>query len=365
MTFGPPDRFHDIYLSQSSDVTVATPPEMRSQLRRVGLGCGDLTDESLQYSIDTIRANFPTLPQANDSYLIGEPVDHASFEAGTVLAGVRDLLPVIEAAPRSTQLLVNFLASTNPGTRAFVRQLFDGDTAALDLQAQVVASRPEAETFVGRLADAGQDAFLPLVEEVGSPGLRFLANLADTDLQPTAVGTWVPKAGGVWGEAQMTTMYKNWDRMAANMGADFIGVHNTWPSGSEKYTTNDAFEALFVRVSLQASAALVAGLAKPDMEAMLANRVKENTGHDPNNYDTGWKPMTVFLVGDYNPADQTSAGVGFLSLNYRVQIKDFRKKSKDSHNPNTTIDGRCQACMFGDMTTFDEHATAAGWTGRI
>jgi hypothetical protein len=342
---------------------MVTPPQMRTELHRVGLACNDLTDSSLQGSIDTVRASFVTMPQPNASYLIGEQVTESDFSAGMVLAGVRELLPAVQAAPLPARLLVSFLASTNPGTRAFVEQLVANDTVAGDFHAQVIGSRPEAEAFVGRVANAGQDAFLSLVEDLESPALRYLSILADSGVQPTAVGSWVPKAGGVACEAQLTTMYKNWDRMKANMGDMFVGVDNTWPSNEENYTNNEAFEALYERIALQASAALVAGLDKPDMEAMLHNRIKQDTGYNPNDYDSGPQIMTVFLVGDYNPSTNTSEGLGFLTVNYQIHMRDARTKSKHDHDPKTLITGRCQGCMFTDLTIFNNHATAAGWTG--
>lgn len=338
---------------------------MRTELQRIGLACEDLTDQSLQGSIDTVRASFPDNQQPSDSYLIGEPVSEADFSAGMVLAGVRDLMPAVEAAPPPAQLLVSFLGSTHPGTQSFVDQLFGDDTAARDFHAQVLESRPEAEAFLGRVANAEDGAFLELVEDVGSPALRYLANLADAGIQPTSIGTWLPEPGGVACEAQLTTMYKHWDQMKQNMGDLFVGVDNSWRHGPDQYTNNDAFEALYVQITSQATAALVGGLSKPDMEAMLNNRVKENTGHDENDYDPGWKTMTVFLVGDYDPTTKSSEGLGFLTVDYHIWIQDFRNKSKHAHDPKTTIEGKCRACMFTDLDIFNSHAQAAGWTGRL
>lgn len=358
MSFPPPRRFSNINLAQA-EPTKATPDLLRSQLQRVGLACDEITDSLLNGSIATIRSGLPTNTRPNQAYLIGEPVTEADFSSGRVVAGVRDLLPSVQAAALPARLLVGFMASTNSGTRQFVDQLFAGDETAQDLREQVSGSHRTAETFVSRIANAPESDFLAIVEELESPAVRYLATLADTGLQPTAVGTWTPTAGGVYGEAQLTTMYKHWDRMKQNMGSDFVGVDNTWPSTWESCDNNEAFEQLFLRISIQATAALVAGLDKSDMEAMLANRVGENAGHDPNDYDSGPRTMTVFLVGDYDPVTQDSAGLGFLTINYRNLIRDFRDKSKDAHDPNAKIDGLCRACMFTDLTIFDNHAAAA------
>lgn len=359
MSFPPPRRFSNINLTRSGEPTKATPDLLRTQLQRVGLACDEITDSLLNGSIATIRGSLPTNTRPNQAYLIGEPVTQADFGSGRVVAGVRDLLPAVEATVLPARLLVGFMASTNSGTRQFVDQLFAGDETAQTLRQQVVESHKAAETFVGRIANAPESGFLTLVEELESPAVRYLAALADAGLQPTAVGTWTPTAGGVYGEAELTTMYKHWDRMKQNMGTDFVGVENKWPSNWESCDNNEAFEQLFLRISIQATAALIAGLDKSDMEAMLANRVGENAGHDPNNYDSGDKTMTVFLVGDYDPVTKDSAGIGFLTINYRNLINDFRNKSKDAHDPNAKIDGLCRACMFTDLTIFDNHAAAA------
>jgi uncharacterized protein (DUF2267 family) len=359
VTFGSPPRFENVYLSSSTNPTKATPPVIRSQLEKVGLNCADLTDPVLQGSIGRIVGRFPQLQKPNDTYLIGEQVGQPQFGAGSVLAGVRDLLPAVAATPVAAQLLVSILASTHPGTRAFLRQFFGDDTVAHDFQAQVVESRPEAEAFIGRVANAAEDEFPSLVEDLQSPSLRFLAGLATAGLQPTAIGTWIPKSGGVIYEPELTTMYQHWDRMKLNMGSSFVGVDNTWPSGWESGNTTTAFENLFVRVALQSSAALVAGLSKPDMEAMLANRVGESAGADQNNYDSGEKTMAVFLVGDYNPVTEESEGLGFLTAKYRIQVQDYRDKSKDSHDPKTLITGLCRACMFTSEQILLAHARAA------
>jgi hypothetical protein len=242
-----------------------------------------------------------------------------------------------------------------------VDQLIADDTVASDLREQVITSHRDAETFVGRVANTEAEAFLALIDEFESPALRFLAGLADAGLQAVAVGTWIPKYGSVCFEAQLTSMYKNWDRMKANLGNAFVGTDNTWPDrGWEKGNTSDAFENLFIRVALQSSAALVAGLSQPDMQSILANRIGEGEGADPNTYDSGNKELAVFLVGDYDPEKDTSEGLGFLLTNYRIQVKDYRKKRKNDPDPKTLITGRSRACLFTDLATISSHASAAG-----
>ncbi|MFB9428399.1 hypothetical protein ACFFR8_03300 [Streptoalloteichus tenebrarius] len=336
-----------------SNVTKPTPDGIQQQLTDVSVRCPETVKENLLQYINNVTSTFPDDSRRVPTWLIAEPASTLSFRAGELVAGAQDLVPALRSANAVTQNFFGCLASTNPGTQDFVREMARNDPVARELVDHVHGSRSGAHDLLRRVTEAGRGApaLLTSVAELGSPALDFLAGLAVQDMQPAAVGSWVPDPNLVGPSTQLFSIQapENWQRLKSHFGNDFAGQENNPDVEKKPYSTTEAFEQLFQQLGYKASAAVVQGLAKTDTEAQLANRIKGNRSGD-NSYDSGPQSLVLLLANGYDPVKQEVAGVGVLTVDYQIQINDYRNKSKDDHDRWATISIHTRAVTYSDCT---------------
>ena len=131
------------------------------------------------------------------------------------------------------------------------------------------------------------------------------------------------------------------------------------PPPSQGYFSNaEAIQRLFVEVGLSASSTLVAGLDKPSMEAALHNAIGHINDENIRDYDQPGSRLFGLLM-NYNEQTGNASGVGYLATEWRLTIRDFRRKDKHGGNTNdTTLSTTSRSVLYTDPNLICAHFNA-------
>ena len=185
-------------------------------------------------------------------------------------------------------------------------------------------------------------------------------------LDDTSTGNWEPDATG---DGYATTLeyiqfedHFNW--LKANRPS-FTGVVDNPPEMTGRYDTVDAVKRLFVQVGTTASATLITGLDHASIESALSNAIAPLNEASASNYDVT-DSRVIFLVENYNPTTQEADGIGVLTIQWHLTIKDYKEK-KQSLQHATTLTVKSRSVLYSSLDDMyaDYNAAAAHFGGSI
>jgi hypothetical protein len=214
-------------------------------------------------------------------------------------------------------------------------QIPDGQTQTYGITAPVVpptlVAPPRPRSFAGELSSA---------LDAGATGM----------LQDSSTGNWEPDPTG---DGYQTTLsyiqYETHFQWLKANRASFTGVIDNPPPYTGKYASVDAIKTLFIQVGVAASATLVNGLDKASMESVLSNAIAPLSDSQASNYDPGWLSRVIFLVENYDPSTQNADGVGVLTIEWHLTIKDYREKSKDAPQHDTSLTIKARSVLYSSV----------------
>ncbi|MFF8919030.1 hypothetical protein ACF08M_38475 [Streptomyces sp. NPDC015032] len=223
---------------------------------------------------------------------------------------------------------------------------------------------PGGAQFLRQFADAklSDPRFVKKFAENNPAGLLLVTELAAQDIVLTATGTWKPdndtsvgEYAGTLAELINAKRFPLLERMEEKEGKNNArpgdqpgkrwGVTDT---AEEKYqdklSTVEAVKKKFKDLGIVASSAVVEGLEKQNLEAMLANKIGPVQDSYADDYDSRKdgkdQELLAFLALDpvESNGERQVAGVGALSINWRLQISRYkRKKRDDQHDTSLEI----------------------------
>ncbi|MDB6368265.1 hypothetical protein PH242_11400 [Photorhabdus bodei] len=117
----------------------------------------------------------------------------------------------------------------------------------------------------------------------------------------------------------------------------FTGNEDDPPASINKYDNVEAVKNAFIQIARGSSETLVEPLDKTDMESALTNLLSSINDDNIKDYDSGWRIKFLLLIDNFDKNKYTSDGIGVLGIRWRLQIKDYKQKNKDSVKHNTTI----------------------------
>lgn len=162
-----------------------------------------------------------------------------------------------------------------------------------------------------------------------------------TGLTETATGNWKPDgtALGYSPQLEFIQFPSHFDYLKKNRSS-FTGVKEG-PNNYHKFLpTVEAIMALFTEIGTNASSALIKGLDKDSIEAVLTNAIAPLKNENLTNYNNS-DSRTIFLVENYDPSTNTADGIGVLSISWTLSIKDYKKKKHLlQHNTHLTVTAR-------------------------
>ncbi|MEG4499891.1 hypothetical protein QUB05_22690 [Microcoleus sp. F10-C6] len=167
-------------------------------------------------------------------------------------------------------------------------------------------------------------------------------------LAPSSEGNWRPDGSAAGYTAELSTIQfpLHFDYLLSNKPG-FGGIKNEQPTYADKYDTIDAIKQLFVQVGVNASATLVQGLDRQALESVLSNAIAPLNDQQAQDYDKT-DSRAIFLVLNYDPDKTEADGIGVLTINWRLRIKDYKEK-KTALKHDTTLDINCRSILYTDI----------------
>jgi len=162
-----------------------------------------------------------------------------------------------------------------------------------------------------------------------------------------ATSPWEPSATALGYSADLALISAHFDDLKANY-TGFVGYKGAEPTARGQFASVDAIRNLFVQVALNSSASVVTGIDKVSLNVVLSNAISP-LQDSTDNYDKTDSRFCCLLL-NYNPATGDADGVGFVSLQWRLQISDYKRKTKnggDTHN--TILDITAWSCVYDNI----------------
>jgi hypothetical protein len=216
------------------------------------------------------------------------------------------------------------------------------------MQSFAIKAPPSSPAVAAMMSARGAKA-----RPAATPGVLSLA-AAVPPLQDIATGNWTPSDDAQGYAPQLEVIqypdHFNWlyDNRATN---GFTGVKQTPPANPKDLSNADAIQKLFVEVCWSASSALIKGLDKNAMQALLTNVIQPLGNANLADYNQD-DSRAVFLVDNYNPSTGEADSVGVLTIHWHLKIEDYKRKTKDggdTHHTSLTVDA-C-AVTYADAAT--------------
>lgn len=166
-------------------------------------------------------------------------------------------------------------------------------------------------------------------------------------LEPVSNASWKPSDTGVGYTSQLEYIQfpEHFDYLLRNK-PDFAGHQAPPITYSGKYDTIESVKNLFINNAINASSVVVKGLDKPTMTATLHNIIDPLT-EDVHDYDVT-DNRVIFLLDNYNPDKKECDGIGVLTVNWHLTIKDYKEK-KDGKKHDTELTISARAVVYDDI----------------
>jgi hypothetical protein len=164
-----------------------------------------------------------------------------------------------------------------------------------------------------------------------------------------ATGQWEPSDTAMGYMSDLSIISYYFDDLKANYPG-FTGFKITEPQSSDKFGTVDAIKNQFVTVGLNASASVVTGIDKDSLIAVLTGIIKP-LSDTVKDYDVSNSRFCCLLL-NYNGVDDAD-GVGFVSFSWRLQIHDYKNKSKDTPVHQTTLDVTAWSVVYDNIDVLE------------
>jgi hypothetical protein len=176
--------------------------------------------------------------------------------------------------------------------------------------------------------------------------------------QDAAIGNWTEddSAQGYAPNLEVIQFPAHFDWLMSQQGSSgFPGVSNFPPAYTGNYPNAEAIQTLFINVAYAASSVVVKGVDKATMEAVFSNVIQPLTDGNIDNYD---KPgsRVIMLAENYNTTTGYADAIGFVAVDWRLQISDYKRKTKDggdTHPTVLTISSR--SALYSDVGLLCQH----------
>ncbi|MBF0145337.1 MAG: hypothetical protein HQL84_05670 [Magnetococcales bacterium] len=212
---------------------------------------------------------------------------------------------------------------------------------------QVHSQIPDGEVqSFAILAPANDQEIMSLV----MPGMALLQTSSSaSDMVQVATGDWTADnfADNYGPELQVIQNPDHFKWLYDNSGTTkFTGQYGNPIIKTGYYKTADAIKELFIDSAVAASSALVTGLNKESIQAVMTSVVNPMVNSDLSNYVLENKSRVILLVqmnGDLY------TGIGVLTIDYSLYVHDYKRKSKDGGDTHDTkLNMSARAVLYTD-----------------
>ncbi|PSK99990.1 hypothetical protein CLV63_102117 [Murinocardiopsis flavida] len=358
-----------------------TPESLKKDLADMGLICDETQTKKLSERIAAVRKDLKSTdlhtfliarPTPSFAWLSDENGTSVETElAATTSAGAQGLVPYVAATDPAVQRLYALLGSDDPDTRRYVEHLVQDDPVAGELHEKVNDPDQSARSFVERLAAAdGTRPLTAAVAQFDSFALTHFATLAQLSLTPAALGSWTVGTEQICNSVSAMLKVIQEKDYYASLKAEYGRKHKTWPGreGSQHkdepdIKTGDAIHDFYKQALSETAKMTFKDLNRRDAEGFISKAIGPPDDLAKNDYQKK-DSMLLFLAENYNDSTREADGVGVITLEWEIEIKDYKRKSKhggDSHRVILDIKSRSisysGAAGFSDMCEDNKYLT--------
>ncbi len=178
--------------------------------------------------------------------------------------------------------------------------------------------------------------------------------LLEERYEKQADGTWSEgKLGQFTSKLQVIQQKDNFNYLKEN-APDF--PYAEFPLKTEKkyVTTVDAIKDMFTQAALACVGATVDGIDDITLKAVFSNVMEAiNESVFSEDYDAS-NNRVIMLLLNYDPKTSECDGVGAVTVEWRLRIKNYKKKK---HNPKheTILDIEARSVLYTDIDMLDKH----------
>ena len=185
---------------------------------------------------------------------------------------------------------------------------------------------------------------------VASWGIGYTDDNAN--FQSISPGNWILDEGEVFfGVYQRAlTAISHYYLWSVVYGDNIHGVLANPPAIAGNYKTADTIKSLFVNSAITASSTVVSGIKKDSILAAMANAIAPLTNDSLNDYHDN-NHRTLMIIENYNPRDSSFDRFGALTIQWSLDIEDYKRKSKDGGDTHKT-----QLDTVAWAVTYDSYA---------
>jgi len=194
----------------------------------------------------------------------------------------------------------------------------------------------------------------------GEPPVGSLAAAMPPN-QTVAVGNWTENdAAQGWAPNLAVIQFQshfNW--LMSQAGAiGFPGVVDAPPAYTGNYPNAQAIQTLFVNVGVTASSTVVKGIDRDTMTAVFSNAIQPLADANLTNYDEPGS-RAIMLVENYNQTTGYADAIGVVSVDWRLQITDWQRKTKEGGDTHPTVlNISARSALYSDVTLLCQHYSA-------
>ncbi len=181
-----------------------------------------------------------------------------------------------------------------------------------------------------------------------------LCNLLDSRFSKQAEGSWTEgSVGDYLGELLVLQEAENY-RYLKEKAKNFPWAEEPEKRIEQRVSTVDAIKEMFLEAATACTAATVQGIDKVTLDATFSNAlVGLNESAFASDYDVT-NNRVITLLYNYDPARKECDGVGIVTCNWRLQIKNYKEKKKEPrHETILTIGAR--SLLYTDVNLLESH----------
>lgn len=213
---------------------------------------------------------------------------------------------------------------------------------------EVLSSFPDGQMQsygISRFAAATADGSPAYTSEFADPTLPYAG------LDEAAVADWRPtdSALGYTRKLEYIQYPAHFDYLEMYRPA-FNGRTDKYPIQKKVLPTVEAIKQLFIEVGYSASSALVKGLDKTTLQALLykAIKVPENPGDNYEENDS----RVVFIVDNYDAQADSAQAIGVLSIHWSLFVKNYKEK-KEEPKHDTSLQMTVRSVVYDDIDALE------------
>jgi hypothetical protein len=185
----------------------------------------------------------------------------------------------------------------------------------------------------------------------GSPPLEGFA----LGWQKAADGNWQVMDFGYDATLEYIQYPAHFDWLKANRPS-FTGNTQT-THFQERYQSVDSIKDFFANVTTTASAAVLNGINKSALNAVMSNAISPLNDASAKDYDKT-DSRVLFLVDNYDPVSKQADAIGVMAIEWHLVIKDYQQK-KQALQHDTTLDVTVRVVLYDDLNNLQADYNAA------